>query len=134
MCNVVDPLGCSYYIEALTKELVDKASEIIDRVEAEGAMAMAVAAGWPKAMIEEAAAERQARVESGDHVIAGVNKYPLKDDDLTEPTAGITDRVHRAQLAGANRVQATRERAQYRTRRGSPWGEQRATEKADGET
>src|SRR3546814_1579285 len=81
MCNVVDPLGGSYYIEALTKELVDKASEIIDRVEAEGGMAKAVAAGWPKAMIEEAAAARQARVDRGEDVIVGVNKFRLKAED-----------------------------------------------------
>ena len=56
MTKVVDPLGGSYYIESLTQELVDKAWEIIERVEAEGGMAKAVAAGWPKAMIEEAAA------------------------------------------------------------------------------
>jgi methylmalonyl-CoA mutase len=81
MCNVVDPLGGSYYIEALTKELVDKAWDIIERVEAEGGMAKAVAAGWPKAMIEEAAAARQARVDRGDDVIVGVNKYRLANED-----------------------------------------------------
>src|SRR5437660_1431712 len=62
MTKVVDPLGGSYYVESLTQSLVDKAWEIIERVEAEGGMAKAVAAGWPKAMIEEAAAARQARV------------------------------------------------------------------------
>src|SRR3546814_4506469 len=66
-------------VEALTQELVDAAQAIIDRVEAEGGMAKAVAAGWPKAMIEEAAAARQARVDRGDDVIVGVNKYRLKD-------------------------------------------------------
>ena len=71
MTKVVDPLGGSYYIEALTQELADKAWEIIERVEAEGGMAKAVAAGWPKAMIEEAAAARQARVDRGDDVIVG---------------------------------------------------------------
>lgn len=84
MCNVVDPLGGSYYIEALTQELVDKAWEIIERVEAEGGMAKAVAAGWPKAMIEEAAAGRQARVDRGEDVIVGVNKYRLASEDKLE--------------------------------------------------
>src|SRR5687768_1976251 len=84
MTKVVDPLGGSYYIEALTQELVDKAWEIIERVEKEGGMAKAVAAGWPKAMIETAAAARQARVDRGDDVIVGVNKYRLKDEDLLE--------------------------------------------------
>src|SRR3546814_5926804 len=79
MTNVVDPRGGSYYVEALTNELVDKAWEIIERVEAEGGMAKAVAAGWPKAMIEEAAAARQARVDRGEDVIVGVNKYRLQD-------------------------------------------------------
>src|SRR3546814_14765107 len=84
MTNGVDPLGGSYYVEALTNGLVDKAWEIIERVEAEGGMAKAVAAGWPKAMIEEAAAARQARVDRGEDVIVGVNKYRLQDEDEIE--------------------------------------------------
>src|SRR6218665_1305899 len=84
MCNVVDPLGGSYYVEALTQELVDKAWEIIDRVEAERGMATNVAAGWPKAMIETAAAARQARVDRAEDVIVGVNKYRLANEDLLE--------------------------------------------------
>src|SRR3546814_17794461 len=84
MTKVVDPLGGSYYVEALTQELVDKAWEIIERVEKEGGMAKAVAAGWPKAMIETAAAARQARVDRGDDVIVGVNKYRRQDEDLLE--------------------------------------------------
>jgi methylmalonyl-CoA mutase len=63
MTKVVDPLGGSYYVEALTKQLADAAWEIIERVESEGGMAKAVAAGWPKAMIEEASAARAARVD-----------------------------------------------------------------------
>jgi len=78
--KVVDPLGGSYYIEALTQELIDRATEIIDRVDAEGGMAKAVADGWPKAMIEEAAAGRQAAVDKGDAVIVGVNKYRLEEE------------------------------------------------------
>src|SRR4051812_6494972 len=67
--NVVDPLGGSYYVEALTQELHDRALEIIARVDAEGGMANAVAAGWPKEHIERAAAARQARVDRGEDVI-----------------------------------------------------------------
>src|SRR3546814_10247365 len=59
MTKVVDPLGGSYYVEALTQELVDKAWEIIERVEKEGGMAKAVAAGWPKARSEEHTSELQ---------------------------------------------------------------------------
>src|SRR3546814_855477 len=103
MCNVVDPLGGSYYIEALTKELVDKASEIIDRVEAEGGMAKAVAAGWPKAMIEEAAAARQARVDRGEDDIVGVNKFRLKDEDSIEILEVDNHKVREAQIARIRR-------------------------------
>ncbi|WP_277978594.1 methylmalonyl-CoA mutase [Sphingomonas phyllosphaerae] len=77
MTKVVDPLGGSYYVESLTKSLIDGAWDIIERVEREGGMAKAVAAGWPKAMIEEAAAARAARVDRGEDVIVGVNKYRL---------------------------------------------------------
>ncbi|QUM70968.1 methylmalonyl-CoA mutase [Sphingopyxis granuli] len=111
MCNVVDPLGGSYYVEALTQELVDKAQAIIDRVEAEGGMAKAVAAGWPKAMIEEAAAARQARVDRGDDVIVGVNKYCLKDEDLLETLEVDNTKVREAQVARINKVKASRDEA-----------------------
>jgi methylmalonyl-CoA mutase len=82
--KVVDPLGGSYYIEALTKELVDKAWEIIQQVEAEGGMTKAVASGWPKLAIEEAAALRQGRVDRGEEVVVGVNKYTLAKEDQIE--------------------------------------------------
>ncbi|SNS37923.1 methylmalonyl-CoA mutase [Sphingopyxis indica] len=114
MCNVVDPLGGSYYVEALTQELVDAAQAIIDRVEAEGGMAKAVAAGWPKAMIEEAAAARQARVDRGDDVIVGVNKYRLKDEDLLETLEVDNSKVREAQVARINRVKASRDEAACR--------------------
>jgi len=109
MCNVVDPLGGSYYIEALTQQLVDAAQEIIDRVEAEGGMAKAVGAGWPKAMIETAAAARQARVDRGEDVIVGVNKYRLADEDLLETLEVDNTKVREAQIARINRVKAERD-------------------------
>ena len=111
MTKVVDPLGGSYYVEALTQELVDKAWEIIERVEKEGGMAKAVAAGWPKAMIETAAAARQARVDRGDDVIVGVNKYRLKDEDLLETLEVDNSKVREAQVARINRVKASRDEA-----------------------
>jgi len=109
MCNVVDPLGGSYYVEALTQQLVDAAQEIIDRVEAEGGMAKAVAAGWPKAMIETAAAARQARVDRGEDVIVGVNKYRLANEDLLETLEVDNSKVREAQIARINRVKAERD-------------------------
>ena len=109
MCNVVDPLGGSYYIEALTQQLVEAAQEIIDRVEAEGGMAKAVGAGWPKAMIETAAAARQARVDRGEDVIVGVNKYRLANEDLLETLEVDNTKVREAQIARINRVKAERD-------------------------
>jgi len=112
MCNVVDPLGGSYYIEALTKELVDKAWEIIERVESEGGMAKAVAAGWPKAMIEEAAAARQARVDLGEDVIVGVNKYRLANEDAIDILEVDNAAVREAQIARIKQVKARRNEAE----------------------
>ncbi len=111
MTKVVDPLGGSYYVESLTQSLVDKAWEIIERVEAEGGMAKAVAAGWPKAMIEEAAAARQARVDRGEDVIVGVNKYRLPNEDLLETLEVDNAAVREAQIARIQRVKAARDGA-----------------------
>jgi len=109
MTNVVDPLGGSYYIEALTKDLVDKAWEIIERVEGEGGMAKAVDAGWPKAMIEEAAAGRQARVDRGDDVIVGVNKYRLSDEEQIETLEVDNAKVREGQIARITKMKAERD-------------------------
>jgi len=114
MCNVVDPLGGSYYIESLTQSLVDQAWEIISRVEAEGGMAKAVAAGWPKAMIEEAAAGRQARVDKGDDVIVGVNKYRLDSEDHLETLDIDNHAVREGQIARLAHTRANRDEAKCR--------------------
>ncbi|MDT0507123.1 methylmalonyl-CoA mutase [Novosphingobium sp. MMS21-SN21R] len=114
MCNVVDPLGGSYYIESLTQELVDKAWEIIERVESEGGMAKAVAAGWPKAMIEEAAAGRQARVDRAEDVIVGVNKYRLATEDLLETLDIDNDKVRQGQIARLKWVRENRDETKCR--------------------
>lgn len=111
MTKVVDPLGGSYYVESLTQQLVYKAWEIIERVEAEGGMAKAVAAGWPKAMIEEAAAARQARVDRGEDVIVGVNKYRLASEDLLETLEVDNAAVREGQIARIQRVKASRDEA-----------------------
>ncbi len=107
--KVVDPLGGSYYVEALTRELVDKAWEIIERVDEEGGMAKAVAAGWPKAMIEDASTARQAKVDRCEHVIVGVNRYRLDEQDPIE-TLDIDDNAVRAgQVDRLERTQAARD-------------------------
>jgi methylmalonyl-CoA mutase len=112
--RVVDPLGGSYYVEALTAELADKAWALIERAEAEGGMANAVAAGWPKAMIEEAAAARQARVDRGEDVIVGVNKYRPANDDALEILDVDNHAVREAQIRRLAQVRATRDEAACR--------------------
>ena len=114
MTKVVDPLGGSYYVEALTQELVDKAWEIIERVESEGGMAKAVAAGWPKAMIEEAAAGRQARVDRAEDVIVGVNKYRLATEDKLETLEVDNVAVREGQIARLKWVRENRDETKCR--------------------
>ncbi|MFK3891518.1 methylmalonyl-CoA mutase [Sphingomonas sp. NPDC079357] len=114
MTNVVDPLGGSYYVEALTKRLVDDAWAIIERVEREGGMAKAVAAGWPKAMIEEASAARAARVDRGEDVIVGVNKYRKDNEDPVEILAIDNQAVRDAQVRRIRQVKAARDEAAAR--------------------
>jgi methylmalonyl-CoA mutase len=111
MTKVVDPLGGSYYVESLTKELVDRAWEIIEKVQAEGGMAKAVAAGWPKAMIEEAAAGSAARIDRVEQVIVGVNKYKLAQQDPIEILDVDNVAVRLSQIARIERVKASRDQA-----------------------
>jgi methylmalonyl-CoA mutase len=75
VCHVADPLGGSYYVEALTGAMIEAARKLIDEVEALGGMAKAIETGMPKMRIEESAARRQARIDQGLDVIVGVNKY-----------------------------------------------------------
>ena len=81
---VVDPLAGSYYVESLTQSLADEAWAIIEEVESLGGMTKAVDSGMPKLRIEEAAARRQARVDRGEEVIVGVNKYRLAEPDMVD--------------------------------------------------
>ena len=81
--NVVDPWGGSYYVEALTHELAHKAWALIEEVEELGGMAKAIETGLPKMRIEEAAARKQARIDSGKDIIVGVNKYrPEQEQEI----------------------------------------------------
>ncbi|HEY0269505.1 MAG TPA: methylmalonyl-CoA mutase, partial [Sphingomonas sp.] len=114
MTKVVDPLGGSYYVESLTQELVDRAWEIIEKVEADGGMAKAVAAGWPKAMIEEASAARAARVDRKEDVIVGVNKYRLAQEDKIDILDVDNVAVRAGQIARIEKVKAGRDEAKCR--------------------
>jgi len=78
--DYIDPFGGSYYVETLTKELYDKAWELIEEIESLGGMAKAIESGMPKLKIEEAAAKKQARIDSGEEVIVGINKYKVEDN------------------------------------------------------
>jgi methylmalonyl-CoA mutase len=111
MTKVVDPLGGSYYVESLTQQLVDQAWEIIERVESEGGMAKAVAAGWPKAMIESAAAATAARIDRVDQVIVGVNKYKLAKEDPIDILDVDNVAVRESQIARIRKVKAGRDEA-----------------------
>ncbi|TYB34812.1 MAG: methylmalonyl-CoA mutase [Flexistipes sinusarabici] len=84
ICNVVDPLGGSYYVESLTNSLIEKASEIIDEVESLGGMTKAMETGMPKLRIEESSAKKQAKIDMGKDVIVGVNKYVKDEDDSVD--------------------------------------------------
>jgi methylmalonyl-CoA mutase len=93
--NVVDPLAGSYYVESLTKELADEAWSLMEQIEAMGGMTRAVASGWPKQQIEEAATRKQAAIDKGEDVIVGVNKYRLEEEAVVE-TREVDNRAVRA--------------------------------------
>ena len=102
--HVVDPLGGSYYVEALTSSLADEAWKLIEEVEALGGITKAVESGMPKLRIEEAAARRQAAVDRGDEVIVGVNKYRLEHEPEVDVRDVDNTAVREQQLATARRV------------------------------
>jgi methylmalonyl-CoA mutase len=109
--KVVDPLGGSYYVEALTAELVNQAWKIIGEVDELGGMTKAVASGMPKRLIEEAAAARQARVDKGEDVIVGVNKYRLETEDQLDTLEVDNDFVRQGQIARLAATRASRDEA-----------------------
>ena len=108
ICNVVDPLAGSYYLESLTDGIVREASKIIDEVEKMGGMAKAIETGMPKLRIEESAARRQAGIDQGRDVIVGVNKYQIDEDvdlEILEVSASVRDE----QIARIKELRASRD-------------------------
>ncbi len=106
--RVVDPLGGSYYIESLTADLVRKGWELIQEIESLGGMTKAIETGIPKMRIEQAAAAKQARIDSGRNVIVGVNKYQTEDKpdfDIREvdTTAVRDEQIERLKILRAER-------------------------------
>ncbi|SET87232.1 methylmalonyl-CoA mutase [Oceanicella actignis] len=111
ICNVVDPLAGSYYVERLTKEMADEAWKLIEEIDAMGGMTRAVESGMPKLRIEEAAARRQARIDRGEEVIVGVNKYRPEKETPIEILEVDNAKVREAQIARLERIRATRDQA-----------------------
>jgi methylmalonyl-CoA mutase len=111
---VADPLGGSWYVEALTRELEDKAWALIEEVEAHGGMTKAVAEGLPKHRIEEAAAARAAKVDTGETVIVGVNRYRLAEEQEHDFLEVDNARVRAGQIARIEKVRAERDEDRVR--------------------
>jgi methylmalonyl-CoA mutase len=109
--HVADPLGGSYYVEALTHALGTAARELIAKIENMGGMAEAVEAGWPKLEIEAAAARRQARIDRGDEVIVGVNKFQRDNEAPLEVREIDNSEVRAAQIAKLKKLKAARDPA-----------------------
>ncbi|MBE88487.1 MAG: methylmalonyl-CoA mutase [Rhodospirillaceae bacterium] len=106
--NVVDPLAGSYYLESLTASVASEARKLIDEVEDLGGMTRAIEAGMPKLRIEEAAARRQARIDRGEEVIVGVNKYQPKEKDGVELLDIDNSSVRLSQTARLEKIRADR--------------------------
>jgi len=108
VCRVVDPLGGSYYIEALTASIIREAKKIMDEIEELGGMARAIETGMPKLRIEESAARRQARIDQGKDTIVGVNKYRI-DDEIPIEVLDIPASVRDEQIARIEGIRKKRD-------------------------
>ena len=109
--SVVDPWAGSFMMESLTEQMAAKAQAILDEVEAQGGMTRAVASGWAKLKIEASAAEKQARIDSGQDVIVGVNKYKLAQHDRVDILEVDNVKVRDGQIARLRQVRAARDGA-----------------------
>jgi len=107
--NVIDPLGGSYYVESLTNSMAEEAWKLIQEVEEMGGMTAAVESGLPKLRIEEAAARKQARIDRGEEVVVGVNKYRLEKEDDIDVLDIDNAAVREAQITRLTRVRGERD-------------------------
>ena len=112
--KVIDPLGGSYYVEHLTHALASEARKLIEEVDALGGMTKAVESGLPKLRIEEAAARRQARVDRGEDIVVGVNRYEPEQADAVDILDIDNTAVREAQIIRLNRVKNSRDDARCR--------------------
>jgi len=111
ICRTVDPWGGSYYMESLTRDLMERSWRHIVEVEKLGGMAKAINTGLPKMRIEEAAARRQAQIDSGREVIVGVNKYQLAKEEALEIREVDNTAVREEQVAQLRKIRAARDGA-----------------------
>ncbi|MFY7742954.1 MAG: methylmalonyl-CoA mutase [Flavobacterium sp.] len=109
ICKTVDPWAGSYYVESLTDEIAQKAWALIEEVEELGGMTKAIEAGIPKLRIEEAAARKQARIDSGQDIIVGVNKYRLEKEDPLMILDVDNEMVRKQQLERLAQIKASRD-------------------------
>ncbi|MBQ6269309.1 MAG: methylmalonyl-CoA mutase [Bacteroidetes bacterium] len=109
ICKVIDPWGGSYYVEKLTAELIDKAWGHIQEIESLGGMAKAIESGVPKMRIEEAAARKQARIDSGSESIIGINKYVLEKEEALDILDIDNSAVREAQIARLKKLRENRD-------------------------
>lgn len=107
--KTVDPWAGSYYVESLTNEIVEKAWKLIEEVEELGGMTKAIETGIPKIRIEEAAARKQARIDSGQDIIVGVNKYRLEKEDPLQILDVDNQMVRQQQLEQLDQIKTTRD-------------------------
>jgi len=107
--RTVDPWAGSYYVEKLTQEISEKAWKLIEEVEELGGMTKAIEKGIPKLRIEEAAAKKQARIDSGQDVIVGINKYALETEDDIVTLEVDNDAVRKSQLQRLSEVKTSRD-------------------------
>lgn len=113
--KTVDPWAGSYYVESLTHEMAKKAWELIEEVEELGGMTKAIEAGIPKLRIEEAAAIKQARIDSGQDIIVGVNKYRLKKEEPLVTLEVDNQTVRRQQVERLEKLRSERNAEKVRT-------------------
>ena len=110
--KVIDPWGGSYFVERLTMDLAQKAWKHIEEIEAMGGMAKAIEAGIPKSRIEEAAARTQARIDTGEQAVIGVNKYQVEGDAKIDILKVDNSAVRAAQIEKLQRLRAERNEAE----------------------
>ena len=108
ICKTVDPWAGSYYVETLTKEIADKAWALIEEVEELGGMTKAIESGIPKLRIEEAASRKQARIDSSQDIIVGINKFRLEKEDPLQILDVDNDMVRNQQIERLQQIKATR--------------------------